>query len=656
MIVFIMSTACVAPWSSLNPNAAGDATAGANIVSRAGAFSVERVALGRVKLARCAIVLAALALLLTRPLSPWWLSADCDANYLASAVNLLLGQPTEKLDHPGLPLQALLAASLALDHAFRSMSSGLTLEAYGDALLLDMTPALWIVRAWAILFFLAAMLTTFEVCRRVFNCIGAGVAGAVLFAACPGSLSHATTFRPEAPLNVLNLLSVMLLAHSVRLRSPGRLLAACLLLGAAVTVKVHSIALLPLVGLALAWLCALNPPRAWEGFRSLLPPCGLRMLIGLTAPYLALVLWMNTRRTSHGIDARILAGVGAGVLWLGVTAASQSLRQASRAVRCLLHPLIPAALLAGLAGVLLANACFVDELTPMARTLWWTISGAQNRGSLGPARLAESLWRQWSQTPLLACAPILALIAAGIWTSRRRQPTETMFFAGAFLLMFALAVLRGAVHPSPHHYGPALVLAIPLAVGALRSMGTASKPPQLVEAPRRFRIRSVMPTALLFAICAWPAVASERGARGQADRCRAIDELTALCEATRRPGEVVLCDYWAQNADAAHFMQIRDYAFYCPDRAYAALPDTPPGLRYAALRGLRPAFYLTSGPTRTRVTTDAQGRSMARGAWGMTFIVERIDSRSLDGLTLTAYRVLGEPAEDGTDDLDARRD
>lgn len=165
-----------------------------------------------------------------------------------------------------------------------------------------------------------------------------------------------------------------------------------------------------------------------------------------------------------------------------------------------------------------------------------------------------------------------------------------------------------------------------------------------------------MPMTLLVAICAWPVVAFERGARGQADRCRAIDELTASCEATRKPGEVVLCDYWAQNADAAHFMQIRDYACYCPDRAYAALPDTPPGLRYAAQRGLRPAFYLTSGETRTRVTTDAQGRSIARGAWGQAFIVERIDSRSLDGLTLTAYRILGEPAPGSADGREARRD
>ncbi|MCC7291924.1 MAG: glycosyltransferase family 39 protein [Phycisphaerales bacterium] len=655
-----MSTASAAPWSSLDPNAAGGAIPGADIESRA-----RTLPFASFTLARGALVLAALALLLTRPLSPWWLSADCDANYVASAVNLLLGQPTEKLDHPGLPLQALLAASLALDHAFRSITSGLTLEAYCDALLQDMTPILWIVRAWAILFFLGAMLTTFEVGRRMFSSIRAGVAGAVLFAACPGSLSHATTFRPEAPLDVLNLLSVMLLAQSARRRSPGYLLLACLLLGAAVTVKVHSIALLPLVGLSLAWWCGSKAPCGWEELRAFMPSCRLRALVGPAAVYLALVLWMNAHRPAHGIDARILGGVLAVVLWFGVTAvilrfgvtaAPHAHRRTGRLAAFVLHPLIPAALLAGLAGAFFANAFFVDELTPMARSLWWTISGAENRGSLSLAALAGSFWRQWSQTPLLACAPTLALIAAGIWTGRRERPIETIGFTGAFLLMFGLAVLRGSVHPSPHHYGPALVVAIPLAVGALQRLGVPKEPPQLAAALPRFRFRSVMPTALLVAICAWPVVACERGARGQADRCRAIDELTALCEATRRPGEVVLCDYWAQNADAAHFMQIRDYALYCPDRAYAALPDTPPGLRYAAQRGLRPAFYLTSGTVRTRVATDAQGRSIARGAWGTTFVVERMGERSLDGLTLSAYRILGEPPPGSAGVIEARRD
>ena len=44
--------------------------------------------------------------------APWWLYGDADATYTASSIDLAAGEHTFYLDHPGMPLQDLMAMTV----------------------------------------------------------------------------------------------------------------------------------------------------------------------------------------------------------------------------------------------------------------------------------------------------------------------------------------------------------------------------------------------------------------------------------------------------------------------------------------------------------------------------------------------------------------
>jgi hypothetical protein len=58
------------------------------------------------------VLATALAVVLVQPLStPWWYHADADATYVANSYELGAGHYTWYLDHPGMPMQDLMAVA-----------------------------------------------------------------------------------------------------------------------------------------------------------------------------------------------------------------------------------------------------------------------------------------------------------------------------------------------------------------------------------------------------------------------------------------------------------------------------------------------------------------------------------------------------------------
>lgn len=624
---------------------------------------------------------------LTRPLGPWWLSADCDATYAASALNLMMGLPTEKLDHPGLPLQAALTLSFKLHHLATGWWTGESTAEYVAASFADPSRVLWILRVWALAMLMGVVATVYLVCRRAAQQAGldlnaartAGLAGVVCLMACPGTLTHATSFRPENLLLILCWSAMWLLAEAWRLRCRTRLFAGAALIGWAVSVKIHALALMPVAAFT-AWSATRWPRRssidsgsqrdahqmddlAEQSWR-----VGPAMIGG--AGWLLCVIWLNMGRDWTAIDGRVLLVVGGVVAWTamaalltrrsgrrsatsadmprrqqsGTTESNRPSERLSRAIRPLARlgsPVLPAGMLAGLLGLLIPNACLADELTPMLRAIWYTVRGAAGQEHAISAALGTSPWAQWTSPAMLPVWGMSIAACIGLVKAVRHRNVFALLCALGAAGAFALAAMRGIVHFSPHHYGLALGLAIPL---MLEAVGLTANDRTTSEAA----LKPAHRVALILLICAWPIVAAERSARGQADRCAAIEELTALCAASAAENEVILCDYWAQNADAAHFMQAREMSRYKPDLRYRSLPDTPTGLRYAVRHGLRPAFYLTSGPMRTRISCHKDGSWTARGAWGQTWRVAPLTMRDIGGLTLGAWLILGRLDNDDT--------
>lgn len=595
--------------------------------------------------ARAGIILAGLALLLTRPLERWWLAADCDASYTASALNLLAGLPTEKLDHPGMPLQTALTASLLIDQSLRRLIEGCDVPLYVDLVFHDPSRVHAIVKTWAIGFFIFAALTASEVVRRLTGSTVAGLAAAALFAACPGSLTHATSFRPENLLCGLLMIVAYQLTRALRERSLTRLVLASGVFGFAVTVKVHALGLAPVLAWAV-WRAGTwaDVRGAWEAARRVVAAHRTALATGGAAVVL-LAARMNAGRPWWEVDARVIGVFGAltGVAAL-LTAAMVRREGTGRKARR--FTVVALSSTAVLCGMLLPNAAFLDQLTPMLRATWYTVSGSDSRGPLDLAALAAAVIRQWSASSLYVALPMGGVALVGAAVRRRERATETAVFGVAAAGLFLLAGLRGAVHASPHHYGPALVLAIPLMLRGAE--GAAALAARVARGIRNVRGRKADRTtgtpaqvvlAVGLAASVWPAIVYERAARGEEARCAAIEALSARCAADLAPDEVIVCDFWAQDADAAHFMLARDLSRYTPERDYRALPDAPPALAYAASHGFRPAYLLGSGPPRTVESTDEAGRTMVRSIWGHTRRVAPIMSCDVGGLVLTAYRI-----------------
>jgi len=635
-----------------------------------------------------ATVLAALTLAVWRPMTPWWLHADPDATYLGSAVNLLLGYPNEHHDHPGVPLHTVLVLTLSADHAIQWLLHGTPASVYADALLSDPAAALWMVRAWAIVFFLFGVVAAFEIGRRTLHQTWAGPAAVAMYLACPGHLAMADTFRPVNLLSGLCLIVTYFLATSSRDESarPGRarprpavapvrtLLIALVLFGLTISVKIHALGLAAAVVLA----CFIRRRSDWivplqVGVRGFL---ARRWWPVFPFAVLALMALTHHRRDWTNVDTRALVGIAILCVWGGVCvgvrrrwtnrtgttaaawdearpqgaadgpSAAVRPRRRSEILRRWAHPMPPIAAAAVLLGLLAPFAFFVDECVPTLRTLWWALIGPFRDRPVNATAVPAAVIQLWHDPRLWMGWPIAALAALGFlqgWRGRGREGVVWLLAVGG---MFALAMARTATHASPHHYGAPMALLIPSALLGTKRFGewadsrarmgdSGATSPRFRAAAKRARAGGVL------ALLALPIVRGQLEAWENGDRCDTLARVTATLTSDLDRGAYVMCDFWARDADAAHFTQVRDYCYYTPPRRYRSLPDTPTAQRYADKNGLRPAYYVTFGDRFTRISATGDGSVLARSAWGDEWWVEACPLPVVTDLAIRTYRILG---------------
>ena len=573
----------------------------------------------------------AMIVIIIQPHAPWWLALDCDGSYLGCGLNLFGGRSSGYFDHPGMPLQTLMALTAACDHAVRWIGQPMSRYEYADMALANMADWFWMVRGWAAILFLLGAACAHEVARRLFGHWEWGVLATMLYVAVIGHFGRAVMYRPDIALSTLSLLVVFLLVRAVERRSIPTIVAALSLLGLAITVKVHAVGLLPAAGVALLMLrredwpgqCRSLVVMAWQTHRRLI-------LLSLLA-YVVLLAVTNSWRPAPEVDWRLAGAYAAIVVLLLVTMYLAARRRPAGWLAVPRHPMWPLAAVVVLAGMILPGLLFADQVVMTLRFIFYAVTGRGVNSGFDPGRTLAAVWRQWQDPALLMQLPLLLLAALGAARRLARRDATTLIWVAGAGAMWALAALRAAVHPSPHHYAAAVTLCIPLILSALQPFAL----PNIASSIRPRPWASIAVLAVVIA----PAVTALQATWWNRARCDVLAEVTERLTRRLRHDQFIMTDYWAQNAESGYFMQVRDWCDYTPAMDYRSLPDTPPALRYADAVGAHPAFYLTSGDQRTKITReDESGRLIAESIWGRRWYVRRLESHPLPSITIGCLR------------------
>jgi hypothetical protein len=232
--------------------------------------------------------------------SPWWLYADADATYTASGIELMAGEPTVYFDHPGLPLQDVMAVTVETRYLVHKLTHPHTTpHEYAAERLRHLGDSRIFFRGYAILFYVAGALFAFFALWRLLGNAWWGTAGTLLFLSAPGLQAMSIQFRPDGLLAGLALAVVYLIVRAAERRDAWLYMLATLLLGLTLTVKIHAIGLV--VPLAIALLRC--PPPGPGARRFSLRPAGGCTAIGTASSPAARSGWVtpscSTGAASH---------------------------------------------------------------------------------------------------------------------------------------------------------------------------------------------------------------------------------------------------------------------------------------------------------------------------------------------------------------------
>ncbi len=231
--------------------------------------------------------------------APWWVTADADATYTASGLNLLLGNHTEYLDHPGLPeqeaLEGIFGAQYLTEKAIGTRSSGV--NSFAADTLLHLDRARPVYRTVAIALYLLGVALVFLVLTRLLGHWTWGFAGSMLWFAAPGLLDVSTQIRPDVLLCALVVLSGYLVVRAADQRDPWLFVLASASIGFASMVKLHAMGVAPVLLAAVVWR---HPPLGWLHGLTSSARTGIRRhrrwLAPLLAGLLAVAIAFNLNR------------------------------------------------------------------------------------------------------------------------------------------------------------------------------------------------------------------------------------------------------------------------------------------------------------------------------------------------------------------------
>lgn len=520
----------------------------------------------------CAVLVAALAVVALQPVgSSWATYADADAIYAGNSLNILAGERTSYFDHPGLPLQELLAVTFGADYAVERVTDETrSLRGYANASLLDLDRTRALYRGWGILFYLAGAALSVFVATRLFRHWSFGLAGGLFWLGAPGIAVMAIQYRADVPLVVLTLGIGYLIARGAEERSPRWLAWAAFLLGLAAMIKVHA------VGLAVPLLAAAVLRRPGDDWRRELLGLARRFvvrrrvaLLAGGAVWIGLAAFLNWQARPFGpapsqrtLVAELL--VAYGLYWLGVAAVGRL--RAPATLRRVFDPFLAA--LAGLLGVGLAvpaTLAIGDWFIALQQSKVALTGGGVNRGVTPFSGALGDL----SRYPLRESALVFALAAvAGVVAMSRRDRRPAFWLLGAGVM----AAMAAARFGTPHYFAPAYVLAVPAALSLFRR-----------------------PEGGRAAFAVWPVVALLAGSTLVHSATDDPDGWTCSARVAQRaaqlvnPGEVVLTDLAVPEPDSRFFLFVEGYTTRVPPYPYRFLPR---GAEAAArARGLEPRYY-----------------------------------------------------------------
>ena len=506
--------------------------------------------------------------------TPWWTYADADASYTASALNLTLGRDVSFVDHPGLPITEAVAIAFGAETLLEegSLSESARL-AFVDSALLDLDRTRGTFRGFSVLVYLLGAVLSFFFASRLFGHWTWGLAAGLLWTAAPGLMAMSIQLRPDVPLALLTLVFGFTVARAVERRSAEWYAAAAATVGFAAMVKLHALALLPALAVAALWRPAdasQVPARLREWLRR------RRALVwAIAGGWLIVGVLINVNRLPWDVSA----------VQLGVLAALAVAVAGAVGIAELLHRRFYGLLAVAFAAGLLFPVTL--DIPDGLRALHYIVRAISGQGVQEDVdSFATPLS---SLDSIVGREAVLAFVlagAAGVLGIVRRDPRPVVWAVGA-LSMGAMAYARP---PNVHYFAPTFVLAT---LGLLWA---------LQRTPRSRTSILVWPIVLyLF----WPAWENREAPAFEQRRLAAsVEEAKSYIDANLQPGEVTLVPSYWPFEDSRYFELVEIYVEHTPNYPYRSLPTTAAVRPFAAVRQMRPRFYV--GPEATNLTVGTR--------------------------------------------------
>jgi hypothetical protein len=394
-----------------------------------------------------------------------------------------------------------------------------------------------------------------------------GALAGLLFLGVPELVGWAAVVKPDPLLAGLAVAVVAALVEGLRRRSGGLYLAAAALLGLAVSVKIQAAALV--VPLALAVALAPPEPDWWSRFRTAATGwCREHRRSLLLAGGIWLALLVAVNATAAAPAAKPLVELLAGLAALAVVgAAVVRLTRGTRAAP--IAQLSVAATASFCAGLIVPNLLYANVPAPMIRQSILTLAGRGVNAGAHPAADPWTVLHDWRALLLVACVGVALSLARRRWSA--------LLWASGAVSLGLLAYLR---YGELRYYAPAIALAIPLVIEAVRLA------PRQLQAP------------LAVAVGAFVLYQPLRDgidlARARGREAETTQRVNRWVACRLGPGEVALTQLEA--SDARYFHLVRFYARGAPDLPYRFLPPDNAAGAFIRAHSLRVRYLITGGP------------------------------------------------------------
>jgi hypothetical protein len=534
-------------------------------------------------LACSAALAAALAIVFLQPVDePWWIHADPDGAYVGSSLNILLGNHTHYLDHPGLPTQDAVAlgfgAKYLIDKAGGSVDNR---QMFVDRQLLDLDRGRLVYRGWAIAVFVGGAVLVYWALALFLGHWTWGLAASLLYLGAPALADRAFGLRPDAPLAALCVAVAVLIASAFTKRSAQRYAWAAALMGLALTLKLPAFGLLVPLAAAALW----RPPEpGWA--RQLVVGAGhwvrrhVYWFVPVVAGWIYLCVVFNRERLpvfTNDVQRHVVenwgAVLGGFILFGAIADRLQPNRLFSRFTAFLV--------LAFTAGFALPLSLILDDGIQSVGALWDSLNG-ENVNENIPA-FADFSFTSLFEFPIRSATIVLALAIGGaIVGARRRIWWPTLLAVGALLL----AVLAAARLSYPNYYAPACAVAIPPALWFLKA--------------RRASVPLVGWAVVLGVIVPVFLHLDRSVSHEEAVNATAHD----LAGRLLKPGDVILTPYDIPIDDVRYDELVDGFVDYVPPTyPYRFLPIGSPRL---AERRLTPRYYVAGVAEISTISPDAR--------------------------------------------------